>query len=152
MNGNDSTWEKTSVIAIILSVLSIACIGAFSIQYYIEKQLNFTYENIFVLIFAGALFLVVCIFTIYFSILIRHMMTTLNQNQDKLESISDIVKDYKKQISTLSTDLSEVEDNVLTEIRETQNLIMKLEQEIGVVKCDETVTPIEQKSGCLEIH
>lgn len=152
MNNSDNTWRKTSTIGLILSILSIVCIGVFSIQYYIEKQLNFTNENIFVLIFIGALFLMVCIFTIYFSIMIKHMMTKTNQNQDKLESISDIVKDYKKQISTLSNDLSEVEDNVLGEIRETQNLIMKLEQEIGVVKCDETVTPIEQKSGCLETH
>lgn len=152
MNRQLGIWHKSTNMAILLSTLSIICIGIFSFQYYIEKQLSFTYENILSFILVGGMFLLVCIFAIYFSILIKHILSKLILQQEKLDSVFNIVQDYKPNFNSINLDLANVEDNLLDSIRETQNLILKLEREIGAVKCNEIETPIAAKNGSLGTH
>ena len=151
MNTKSSLAKKSTIIGATLSVLSIICIVMFSVQYYFEKQLNFSHENKFVLFLIGSLFLFVCGFTIYFAVLINHIIKKMNTQQDNIESIYNIVDKYKINFESIDSDIAGVEDNLVGVIRDTQIMILDLKNVMGVVKCSEIRTPIEVKSGDIEI-
>lgn len=151
MNTRSSLAKKSTIVGATLSVLSIVCIVMFSIQYYFEKELNFSHENKFVLFMVGALFFVVCIFAIYFAVLINQILKIMNLQQSKIQNIYNIVDGYKINFESIDCDIADVENNLVEVIRDTQELIIELKEEMGVVKCSETRTPIEAKNGDIEI-
>lgn len=110
---------------IALSVFLIVSILYYSVRYMIEKQILFTFADLFNVVFFGTAVVIAAILIIY-------LIFKTNNLQKIVMNNSECMRDCKQLLIQLQDDLIDLEDNEAKGHREIQLMIMELSRKLGV--------------------